>query len=97
MHGFFKKHERLILQPMSSSNVSIEELLSSLGKATRRGVRKCPRCGETTAQFFSHFFVGCFESSRQTSLVKYNIGLSAALEAADKSVGCFQSSPQKNG
>jgi hypothetical protein len=37
------------------------------------------------AQFFSHFFVGCFESSRQTSFVKYNIGLC-----------CFQSSRLKN-
>jgi hypothetical protein len=50
----------------------------------------------TLGQFFSHFFVGCFGSSQQTCYVKYNIILSAASKAADKFVGCFKSSRQKN-
>jgi hypothetical protein len=50
--------------------------------------------GLVLAQFFVIFlsaalkaadrFVSCFGSSRQTCYVKYNIGLSAALKAADK-------------
>jgi hypothetical protein len=46
------------------------------------------------AQFFSHFFVGCFESSRQICqllwkqpqnyVIFYITGLSAASKAADK-------------
>jgi hypothetical protein len=28
-----------------STNVGIEALLSDLGKATRRGTRRCPQCG----------------------------------------------------
>jgi hypothetical protein len=42
---------------------------------------------KTLAQFFSHFF--CRLLSKQPT------DLSAALEAADKSVGCFRSSGQK--
>ena len=30
---------------MSSSSASAKSILSGLGKATRRGVRRCPKCG----------------------------------------------------
>jgi hypothetical protein len=51
--------------------------------------------GDSLALFFSHCFVGCFESSRQTYVIFYRTGLLAASKAADKSVGCFQSSRKK--
>ena len=43
--------EKIVLnlnrQKVMSTNVGIESLLSDLGKATRRGTRRCPQCGKS--------------------------------------------------